>query len=426
MPKETRLYDLLGVGPSADDSQLKKAYRKLAMKYHPDKNKEEGAAEKFKDISSAYDVLSDKDKRELYDNHGEQGLKEGGRGGGGGDPFDIFNMFFGGGGGHGRGGGRGHRGPRKGQDVVHQLQVTLEQLYNGTTKKLSLNRKILCKACKGEGVELQYADRRDKVLDCKPCRGTGMTVKTRQLGPGMIQQMQSVCPKCQGEAEQINPDYKCPVCNGSKIGKDKSILEVHVEKGMAQGQKVVFRGEGDEEPGIEAGDVIIVLVEKDHSVFTRKETHLFMEMDIDLVDALCGMRRSVMTLDDRELVVTSLPGEIINNGEKKMIQGEGMPTKGNPYEKGNLYITFKVNFPDKQWANRTDLQALTRLLPERSIPQAIINDDNEEVHLEDPVYQQNRRGQRGSYGHHGGMAYDEDDEDGHPGGHGQGVQCQQS
>ena len=86
-------------------------------------------------------------------------------------------MFFGGGGGHGRGGGRGHRGPRKGQDVVHQLQVTLEQLYNGTTKKLSLNRKILCKACKGEGVELQYADRRDKVLDCKPCRGTGMTVR---------------------------------------------------------------------------------------------------------------------------------------------------------------------------------------------------------------------------------------------------------
>lgn len=145
----------------------------------------------------------------------------------------------------------------------------------------------------------------------------------------MIQQMQAVCTKCQGEGESINPDYECPVCKGNKIGKDKSILEVHIEKGMMNGQKIMFHGEGDEEPGIQPGDVIIVLSEKEHPTFTRKDTDLYMNMEIDLADALCGMRRSVMTLDDRELIVTSLPGEVIKPDEQKMIAGEGMPTKGN-------------------------------------------------------------------------------------------------
>jgi len=423
MVKETGLYDLLGVPTSADDSQLKKAYRKLAMKYHPDKNKEEGAQEKFKEISAAYEVLNDKDKRELYDAHGEQGLKEGGRGGGGGDPFDIFNMFFGGG---GRGGQRS-RGPRKGKDVIHQLPVTLEQMYNGVTKKLSLNRKICCKACDGEGVAKQYADRRDKILTCKTCRGTGMILKTRQLGPGMIQQMQSVCTKCNGEAKQINEEYKCPTCNGSRMGKEKSILEVHVEKGMEEGEKVIFRGEGDEEPGIEAGDVVIVLMEKENETFKRKGVDLYMEMEIDLADSLCGMRRSVMTLDDRELIVTALPGEIIKHGDNKMIRGEGMPHKRNPFEKGNLYIKFLINFPDRNWAGRTNLAALEKLLPSRTIPQADVTEDNEEAILEDPEVRRQGSRSQGGYSQGGGMAYDEDDDDmGGAHGHGQGVQCQQS
>lgn len=324
MVKETGLYDLLGVSPEADDNQLKKAYRKLAMKYHPDKNKEEGAQEKFKNISAAYEVLSDPEKRETYNTYGEQGLKEGGgRGGGSGDPFDIFNMFFGGG---GRGGfSSRQRGPTKGPDVKHVLPVTLEQMYNGVTKKLSLQKKVCCRACEGEGVAPDFADRKDKILTCPDCRGQGVKMTTRSLGPGMIQQMQSACHACKAQGKSINPKYKCQVCKGAKLSKDKSILEVHVEKGMQEGTKIFFRGEGDEEPGIEPGDVVIVLQEKQHDTFERRENDLYMNMEIDLVDALCGLSRSVMTLDDRQLIVSTLSGEVIKHDDIKMIRGEGMP-----------------------------------------------------------------------------------------------------
>lgn len=413
MVKETGFYDLLGVPPTADDNQLKKAYRKLAMKWHPDKNPGDAKAqEKFKEISEAYGILSDKDKRQTYDQYGEQGLKEGGggRGGfGGGDPFDIFNMFFNGGGG-GMGGGRS-RGPRKGKDVVHQLAVTLENLYNGCTKKLSLQKKVLCNKCDASGVQPEFADRRDAIQTCGTCRGQGMVIKTRQIGPGMMQQMQTVCPKCQGEGQIMNHKYTCKTCTGNKTQKERKILEIHIEKGMEEGHKITFRGEGDQEPDIEPGDVIIVLIEKKHDLFQRKDQELIMEMDIDLVDALCGFKRSVNTLDDREIIVTAIPGEIIKHGDVKMVRGEGMPYRGSPFDKGNLVIKFNVNFPTSQWANSVDMDKLRALLPQPSIPEAEMHDDAEEAMLED--FQQNT--QRAH------TAYDSDDDDGGHGG--QRVQC---
>jgi len=413
MVKETRFYDILGVAPAADDSQLKKAYRKLAMKWHPDKNPDDAKAqEKFKEISEAYGILSDKEKRTTYDNYGEQGLKEGGggRGGGfgGGDPFDIFNMFFQGGGGMG---GR-HRGPRKGKDVVHQQGVTLENLYNGCTKKLSLQKKVLCCKCDGSGVQPEFADRRDAIQSCATCRGQGMVIKTRQIGPGMMQQMQSVCPKCNGEGQIMNHKYTCKSCNGNKTTKERKILEIHVEKGMEEGHKITFRGEGDQEPDIEPGDVVIVLIEKKHDIFQRKDQELIMEMEIDLVDALCGFKRSVNTLDDREIIVTAIPGEIIKHQDVKMIRGEGMPYRGNPFEKGNLIIKFNVNFPTSSWANGVDMAKLRALLPQPTIPEAEMHDEAEEVMIEDFQPNTNR-------GH--SAAYDDSDDDGGHGG--QRVQC---
>lgn len=148
MVKETKFYDLLGVTPTASDSDLKKAYRKMALKYHPDKNP--SAGEKFKEISMAYEVLSNSEKRRLYDMHGEQGIKEGGGGGGGGgfhSPMDLFDMFFGGGGG---GGSRGPRGPRRTKNLMHQLSVSLEDMYKGTTRKLALQKNVICTDCDGE------------------------------------------------------------------------------------------------------------------------------------------------------------------------------------------------------------------------------------------------------------------------------------
>lgn len=150
MVKETKFYDILGVKPGVSDVELKKAYRKLALKFHPDKNPGPEASEKFKEISMAYEVLSNEDKRRIYDAHGEQGIKEGGGGGGGGfsSPMDIFDMFFGGGGFGGMGG--RHRGPRRTKNLMHSMSVSLEEMHNGTTRKLALQKNVICSECDGK------------------------------------------------------------------------------------------------------------------------------------------------------------------------------------------------------------------------------------------------------------------------------------
>jgi len=414
MVKETKYYDLLGVSPKADDNTIKKAYRKLAMKYHPDKNHgDQKAQEKFKNISQAYECLSDSEKRNLYDQAGEQGLKEGGRGGGmGGDPFDIFNMFFGG------GGGRRERGPRRGKDVVHQLTVTLEQLYNGCTRKLALQKKVLCNKCDGKGIKPEYSDRRDAEYDCNTCHGSGTQMRLRQLGPGMMQQIQTVCSRCEGKGHIMNPKFICAACRGEKTKKERKILEINVDKGMAEGEKITFRGEGDQDPNIEPGDVVIILIEKEHDVYKRSGNDLLLNMEVDLVDALCGMKREIVTLDDRVLHLTTLPGEIIRHGDLKMVKGEGMPTKGDPFNKGRLVIKFsEIKFPSKEWAdeNAHVLAQMASLLPKRTTQQPKSTDTTEEHFLEDYVQSKDR--------YRSGATHDSSDDEGH-GPHGQGVQCQ--
>ena len=330
MVKETGYYDLLGVKPSATPDEIKKAYRKLALKYHPDKNPDEG--EKFKAISQAYEVLADVKKRETYDRGGEDAIKGGGHGGDFHNPMDIFDMFFG-------GGSRGHRGPKKGKDVVHQLKVSLEDLYNGATRKLALQKNVICSKCEGRG------GKEGAVGKCRNCKGTGMQVRIHQLAPGMVQQIQTVCHECRGEGESIDPKHMCKACSGKKVTRERQILEVHIDKGMKDGENIRFHGEGDQEPGLEAGDVIIVLDEKEHNVFQRQDIDLVTEMEIELVEALCGFQKTINTLDNRILVITSLPGEVIRNNEIKCVMNEGMPMKRDIFEKGRLIIKFKVKFP---------------------------------------------------------------------------------
>ena len=185
MVLETKFYNILDVSPTATEDELKKSYRKLAKQYHPDKNPDGG--EKFKEISYAYEVLSNPEKRRLYDQGGEQAIKEGGMGGGGGfssNPMDIFDMFFGGGDPFGRG---RQRGPRRTKNLMHQLSVSLEDMYNGTVRKLALQKNVICDACDGLG------GKAGAVQKCPTCRGTGMQVRIQQLGPGMMQQIQSMC-----------------------------------------------------------------------------------------------------------------------------------------------------------------------------------------------------------------------------------------
>merc|ERR1712179_900871 len=211
--------------------------------------------------------------------------------------------------------------------------------YNGTTRKLALQKNVICDACDGIG------GKEGAVIRCTNCRGSGMQVRIQQLGPGMMQQIQSMCGECQGQGERVDPKLRCKKCSGKKVNRERKILEVVVDKGMGDGQKITFSGEGDQEPGLEPGDIIIVLDEKEHQTFKRHGTDLVMNTEIDLVEALCGFQKTIKTLDDRVLVITSYPGEVLKHGDIKSVMNEGMPMYKNPFEKGRLVISFKINFP---------------------------------------------------------------------------------
>jgi DnaJ family protein A protein 1 len=287
-------------------------------------------------------------------------------------------------------------------------------LYSGTVRKLALQKKVICTNCEGSGGKKGVAPEK-----CSNCRGTGMQVRIQQLGPGMVQQIQSQCSSCQGQGEAISPKDRCKNCSGRKIVHERKILEVHVDQGMKDGQKITFAGEGDQEPGLEPGDIIIILDEKAHPTFTRHGGDLVIKMELDLVEALCGFQRTVTTLDDRTLVITHIPGEVMKNGDIRQIMNEGMPTYRSPYDKGRLIIQFSVKFPEK--IDPTNVGKLEALLPPREaveIPSAA-----EECMLMDVDPSQMPGKGRGGSSSHNGNVYDEDDDERH--GHGpQGVQCQ--
>jgi DnaJ family protein A protein 2 len=384
----TKLYETLGVEKSADSKEIKKAYRKLAIKHHPDKG---GDEQKFKEVSAAYEILSDADKRAKYDKFGLDGVSDDGPGGGGGrSADDIFSMFFGGGGGRG---GRG--GPRKGEDVNHPIKVSLEDLYNSKTVKLAINRQV----------QVGEAEM------CKNCDGQGVILELRQIALGMVQQVQRRCPECNGEGYIYE----------SK--KERKVLEVLIEKGMKNGQKVVFRGMGDEKPNMEPGDINFIVQEKEHHLFKRKGADLLISKTLSLNEALCGFEWTVQHLDDREIVIKNRPGEIIRpetatgNPYVKVVKGEGMPSKGNPFVKGDLYVLFQVEFPKDNELDAKTVEVLKAALPN---PRMDLEYDEQEVevcHLDAADVKNFGSGGAASHDNN----YDSDDEDGN-----QNVECRQS
>lgn len=402
MVKETAYYDVLGVSSLVTVTELKKAYRKLALKYHPDKNPSEEAAEKFKEISHAYEVLSDEQKREVYDNYGADGLS--GQGGMGGmDPNDIFSQFFGGGMG---GMGGGPQRPSRGKDIRHSIQCSLEELYKGRTAKLALNKTILCKSCEGRGGAA------GKVKKCDGCGGSGMKFITRQMGP-MIQRMQTVCDQCQGTGDICDAKDRCKVCKGKKTEQERKILEVHIDPGMKDGQRIVFRGEGDQEPGITPGDVVFVVDEKPDRTFQRKGDDLVYNAEVDLLTALAGGEIAFKHVSGDYLKVNIVAGEVISPNCTRVIEGKGMPVYKKS-GKGNLFINFSVKFPENHFTTEEKMKELEAILPPRapvSIPATATVDDVELVEL-NPMKHQSTSSRN---------AHDSDDEEGGQGG--PGVQC---
>jgi len=327
MVKDTRHYDTLGISPDADQSNVGKAYRKLAAKYHPDKCQDEEQkakmTEKFQEIKKAYDVLSDEDRRRRYDLMGVDGdsdTDDGAR-----NPFG--QMFS-------TGGMFAHsRAARQVPPIRVPLTVTLEEVYLGGTSTVEFERQRWCQECEGSGGK--------DVRRCTKCGGGGVMVSMIQIAPGMVQQSQNPCFKCRGEGTKIG--QPCKKCDGGKIVCEKMRESVPIEKGVGSGDYVKLENKGHWiGPKTEPGDVVVVLEVQPHDRFTRKGNHLIHRAGISLTEALCGGQLVIDHLDGHQIVVKL--NMVIDPEGTYRINQEGMPIR-NSVEKGDLFVKLSVKFP---------------------------------------------------------------------------------
>lgn len=335
LAKGRDFYKILGIKKSATKTEIKKAFRKLSTQYHPDRNKEKGATEKFQDISAAYEVLSDDEKRRIYDSHGEEGVNQAGQGGGGGHPFDFMNDFFGGFGGFGFGGGGGGRGGQRRQEVQKlaplklKLHPTLEQLLFGETLHLSYRRDVLC----------VNAD--DCLIEKRDCQGLGVRMVTQQMAPGFVVQNQMKDESCIGPGKAWKPN--CSACPQGQTEEEAIRLNAVIEPGMKDSDTIVFDGVGDQRVGYEAGDLVYIIQAASHPTFTRIGDDLHTTLEISLVDALNGFEMSFLGLDKLPVEVKRVA--VTDNNEVIRINGRGMYRSQHSKARGDLVIKVKVNFP---------------------------------------------------------------------------------
>ncbi len=346
------LYDVLNVERGADANTIRKAYMKLAREHHPDKG---GDAELFKKIQKAYEVLSDDQRREMYDatGHDGEGAPEGGGGGGGPFgggmpfPFDLGAMFggmFGGMG--GMGGGPGRRGPqRKGMKAppkIHEMPISLWDFYHGKTIKIQFERQKFCETCKGEGAE--------EFETCGGCQGSGMMRRMVMMGPGMQGIMQGPCDACRGEGKKVKKT--CSTCKGKQFITQEKNLDVVIEPGMRPGETIIFSREcSDQHDYMEAGDVHIVLHQADEDgAFKRGgggRDDLMTERTITLKSALVGSSERLEGHPGHpQGLVVEIPAGV-QNGEVLVIPGEGMPIRQGG-GRGALHVRVRVTVTEAE------------------------------------------------------------------------------
>ena len=291
----TKYYDYLELKKDCTSDDIKKSFRKLSLKYHPDKNpNNQEAIKKFHEIKLAYDVLSDPQKRDIYDNEGEAGIERDDKQqqqqqNGGGNPFGgMFGNLFGG----GMDGGR-----QRGQNMHADHDVTLEELYLGATKNIHLNKNVICPKCRGNGAK------GGKTKKCPHCNGQGHKVVLQQIAPGFNVQMQVPCDHCSGKG-QIAAS-KCPHCNGNRVVPESKDLPLIIERGMPDGYDIIFEKEAEQAPQVIPGDVIIKLRTRMHPTFVRKGDDLHVEIALTLKEALTGFKRTIKHLDGRIVTINS-------------------------------------------------------------------------------------------------------------------------
>lgn len=338
-------YEVLGVDRNADDAALKKAYRVLAKKYHPDMNPGDAEAEKkFKEASEAYAVLSDPEKRRQYGQFGHAAFEGGGAGGAGGfggfssadfgDIFgDIFGDFFGG----GRRSGRANNGPMKGANVRKGVRITFEEAIFGCEKELDVILKEPCKTCNGTGAKPGTSPE-----TCSKCGGKGQVVYTQQSFFGTVQNVQT-CPDCHGSGKIIKE--KCSDCGGTGYVSTKKTIKVSIPAGIDNGQSVRIRDKG--EPGVNGGprgDLLVEVTVSRHPIFQRQDVHIFSTAPITFAQAALGGDVRIKTVDG-EVIYTVKAGT--KTDTKVRLKGKGVPSLRNPQLRGDHYVTLVIQTPEK-------------------------------------------------------------------------------
>ncbi|OGT06459.1 MAG: molecular chaperone DnaJ [Gammaproteobacteria bacterium GWE2_37_16] len=335
MAAKKDFYEILGVAKTASTEDIKKAYRRLAMKYHPDRNPNDKTAEaKFKDAKEAYEILSDEQKRAAYDQMGHAAFEQGGFGGAGGaqgfggfsDLGDIFAQMFRG----AQGGGGGHAGPQRGSDLGYNIELSLEEAVFGIEKKIKVPTLVACSECDGSG-----AKKGTKAATCTSCGGSG-TVHIQQ---GWLS-LQQTCPKCQGRGKVITDP--CQKCRGQGRFHEQKTLSVKIPAGVDTGDRIRLAGEG--EAGVfggPAGDLYVQITLRPHAIFKRQDGDLYCEVPISFVAAALGDELEVPTLDGR--VKLKIPAET-QSGKVFRLRGKGVKSvhgRGT----GDLFCTVTIETP---------------------------------------------------------------------------------
>ena len=364
-------YEILGVERSATEEEIKKNYRKLAIKWHPDKNpnNKEEAETKFKEISEAYNILCDPEKREIYNKYGEKGIQQHESGNGNShSPEDIFSMFF------------GTRSPfgdteemyqeenKKTEPKIVEIPINLKELYSGSKKKITLKLKKLCNECNGIGGK--------NVKNCDECHGKGIIIINRMIGPGMIQRMQSLCNKCNGSKKIA--ETKCNICNGNKIIAYDQPFILEIEPGMYNGEQKIFKDMGDQLPNQTKGDVIFIIKETNNTLFKRIGDNLIYNYTIKLCDSIIGTYVDINHINGNKIIYKE--ENMIKENSYTIIKNKGMPIPNKNEIYGNLYIVYSIEYPDKK-LNNSEKELFKKILPSCNV-----KIDNIENELDNKLY----------------------------------------
>jgi molecular chaperone DnaJ len=373
-------YEVLGVGKNASADEIKTAYRKKAIQYHPDKNPDDKAAEdKFKEAAEAYDVLSNTDKRQRYDQFGHAGVGSSAAGGGFGggmsmdDIFEQFGDLFGGhfgrfaGFGNFAGGrSRGGQPVQRGSDLRVKVKLNLKEIAHGVEKKIKVKKYVSCKACQGSGAEDEKS-----IVTCVNCRGSGYVTRVTNTILGQMQ-TQGPCPVCGGQGKTIT--NKCPACNGEGVVRDDEVISINIPSGVMEGMQLSVRGKGNaaRRGGIN-GDLLVVVEEEQDKELLRDENDLIYNLLLTIPQAILGDTVEVPTVEGRaklKIDPGTQPGKVLR------LRGKGLPTV-NGYGTGDLLVNISVYIPESLSSDEKELvskmQNSSNFQPNQTIKEKLFN-----------------------------------------------------